>query len=445
MQSAVVLGAGLAGLTAAIDLIDAGWQVTLVERRPFPGGRTFSYEGQDGEVLDNGQHVFLGCCMAYLALLDKLGQREKAFLQPRLDVRVIDDQLGPAILEAAPLPAPLHLLPSFLRLPYLSLPEKLAALRALVIIRVRELPEDETFMAWLARHGQSRNAIERLWNLLIVPTCNATADRVSARMGGFIFREGLLRTSWGGRIGYARVGLSEIVPDAAVAYLRERGAQLRFNTGVREVCTTQAGVTSLLTSQGDKLEASVFVLGVTPDELARLLPTAWTERAARLPYAPIIGVNLWYDSPVFEGDVLATIVNGQGYWLFDRTRILGLAGPDHHIAVSISAADSHLDTSKDELAQEVAALLSRVLPGARQAKLQRSSVNKVPRATFVPGPGIQRDRLGETTPLANLFLAGAWTDTGWPDTMESAVRSGHKAAIVALRSAAAHDIQESSH
>src|SRR5438309_2519548 len=215
-KTALVIGAGLAGLTAAIDLIDAGWSVTLVERRPFAGGRTFSFTTEAGDVLDNGQHVFLGCCTTYIGLLRKLGTFDKAFLQERLDVRILDAQDGPARLREVPLPAPFHLLPSFLAFPYLTLPEKISALKLLLTMRLREPPDDETFASWLSRNGQTHNAIRRFWNLIIIPTCNAPAERVSAAIGGFVFREGLLRTRRGGRLGYPRVGLSQIIPEQAV-------------------------------------------------------------------------------------------------------------------------------------------------------------------------------------------------------------------------------------
>ena len=425
-KRALVIGAGLAGLTAAIHLVDAGLEVTLVERRPFPGGRTFSFTNEAGDLLDNGQHVFLGCCTAYLELLAKLGQRDKAFLQERLDVRIVDAADGPARLREASLPAPFHLLPSFLTLPYLSWGEKVAALGALLTLRLRDLPEDESFGEWLARHGQTPNAIQRFWNLIVIPTCNAPAERVSAAQGAFVFREGLLRTRWGGRLGYSRLGLSQIVPEPAVAYLRARDAELRLGVAVRHV-----GERGARTVQGELLQADAYVVAVPSDELARLVPDRWAQPAAGLESAPIVGVNLWYDRPIFDGEIIAAIVDGEAHWLFDRTRILGLPGCDHHIAVSMSAAEAVIETPRSELAGKVAAKLAKALPAAAEATLVRSSVEKVRSATFVPGPGSASARLGNRTPLANLFLAGAWTDTGWPDTMESAVRSGHAAARLA--------------
>jgi hydroxysqualene dehydroxylase len=430
-----VVGAGLAGLTAALDLVDAGFRVTLLERRPFAGGRTFSFTTDAGDVLDNGQHVFLGCCTAYIELLARLGRRDKAFFQNRLDIRIVDALDGPARLREARLPAPLHLLPSFLRLPYLSAAEKLAAARLLLAIRLRNLPEDESFGAWLSRHGQSRNAIQRFWDLITIPTCNAPSARVSAAMGGFVFREGLLRTRQGGRIGYPRTDLSQIVPERAVAYLEERGAELRFGTTIKQLDSD-----GLETIQGERLTADTYVLAVPAHELAGMVQEPWAQPAAELEQAPIVGINLWYDQPIFDGEMLATIVDGEAFWLFDRSRILGLPGPEHHIAVSISAADAVIERPRSEIAGEVAAKLSKALPAARQAKLLRSTVEKVRRATFVPGPGGDRARLGAETPWPNVSLAGSWTATGWPDTMESAVRSGHRAALLAQ-----HFVQEALH
>lgn len=421
-----MIGAGLAGLAAAIDLLDAGAEVTLVERRPFAGGRTFSFRTAAGDLLDNGQHVFLGCCTAYRDLLRRLGQQDKAFLEERLDVRVVDAQDGPARLREVPLPAPLHLLPSFLCFPYLSFGEKVAALRALLKISRTMLPEHEAFADWLVRHGQSANAIQRFWNLIVIPTCNAPAAAVSAAQGGFVFHEGLLRTRWGGRVGYPRVGLSQIVPDKAVEYLAQGGARLRFGTSVQTL--KDVGAT---TSQGECLRADAYVLAVPSYELAQLIRAPWAAPAAALRWSPIVGMNLWYDRPIFDGELLAAIVDGEAFWLFDRTRILGLPGPEHHVAVSISAADAVIETPRSELAAQVAAKLAKALPAVAHATLVRSSVEKVRSATFVPAEGSRQSRLGPRTPLPGVFLAGAWTDTGWPDTMEGAVRSGHAAARLA--------------
>ncbi|MBV8085491.1 MAG: FAD-dependent oxidoreductase, partial [Chloroflexi bacterium] len=374
-----------------MDLVDAGWQVTLLERRPFAGGRTFSFTNAQGDALDNGQHVFLGCCTAYLELLERLGQRDQAFLQDRLDVRVVDAELGPARLFEAPLPAPLHLLPAFVRFPYLNALEKARAAQALLEMRVRDLPESQTFAGWLRERRHSDNAIRRLWDLIIIPTCNAPSERVSARQAGFVFREGLLRTRWGGRIGYPRVGLSHIVPEAAVAYLRSRGASLRFGAAGARFDPPRG----LVFTSGERLAADTYIVALPPDETSELLPAHWPKPA--LDSAPIVGVNLWYDRPLFEGEVLAVIVDVEAHWVFDRTRILGEATAGHHIAVSMSAAEAFMDVPREDIAARIHAKLARALPAARQATLLRSTVEKVRSATFVPSPGAAISRLPTRT------------------------------------------------
>jgi hydroxysqualene dehydroxylase len=283
-------------------------------------------------------------------------------------------------------------------------------------MRFADLPGDESFEVWLRRHGQTQNAIQRLWNLIIIPTCNAPADRISAAMGGFVFSQGLLRTRWGGRLGYPRVGLSDIVPGPAVSYLEQHGAAVRFGAAIVSLNSGAA-----VTSTGERVQTDAYVAAVPAGELGALVPEPWAQ--IDLEEAPIVGINLWYDRPLFDGEVLAAIVDGEVFWLFDRTRILGKPGPEHHIAASISAAEASMDVPRHELADGVAARLAKVLPGP---VLNRRHVEKVRAATFVPAPGARRPPT--RTPIPNLFLAGSWTDTGWPDTMESAVRSGHQAA-----------------
>ena len=428
-RSCVIAGAGLAGLTAAIDLVDAGWRVTLVERRPFAGGRTFSFEDAQRHLLDNGQHVFLGCCTAYLALLAKLGQLAKVKLQSTLAVSIQSGSRR-ATLREAPLPAPLHLLPSLLRFPLLTPFEKTSAAAAMLAIRRGGLPEDATFATWLRQRRQSENALRVLWDLITIPTCNAPAERISAAMGGFVFREGLLTHRPAARIGYARTGLSEIVPNVALQYLRGRGAGIRFCTGV----SGRDGHV-LLSSKGERLVADATILALPAPETAALVDQAWAR--FQLGHAPIVGINFWLDRPVLAGDFMAVVEGDEAFWLFDRTKILGLPGPEHHVAVSISAAERYMDTPRSELPGVIAAKLGKALG---QAVILQASVEKVRAATFVPAPGSTRERPGPVTPIPGLFLAGAWTNTGWPDTMESAVRSGHAAA-----QSAQHAIQEASH
>ena len=214
-----VAGGGLAGITAACELADAGVRVKLIEKRPFLGGRSYSYEA-DGVEVDNGQHVFLGCCTAYIALLERLGVRDGVHLQRRFRVPVIDRIRGESVLQSASLPPPAHLMPSLLRFKSLSLREKALATFAFAQMRSTDLarhPEldDITFEQWLLDRRQSRNAINSLWNLIVQPTLNDHASRVSAALALMVFQEGFLRTSDGANVGWAKMGLSSLLAGAA--------------------------------------------------------------------------------------------------------------------------------------------------------------------------------------------------------------------------------------
>ena len=228
----VVCGGGLAGVAAACEAALLGADVTLVERRPFLGGKAFSFtDPEAGVEVDNGQHVYLGCCTAYIALLRLLGTLGLTELQPLLDAPVRDRAGRTGALRASRLPAPAHLGPSFLAYPHLSAREKAVAGRALLALaavatRPPDGLDDVPFADWLADHGQSPGAIARFWDLIVLPTCNDRSDRVSAALAAFVFHEGFFRTRTGSAIGWARVGLTELVDPAARRFLEARGGRV---------------------------------------------------------------------------------------------------------------------------------------------------------------------------------------------------------------------------
>ncbi len=237
----VVCGGGLAGIAAACEAAGRGALVTLVERRPFLGGKAFSFvDPSSGREVDNGQHVFLGCCTAYIGLLRLLGTLRHTTLQARLDTPVRDRQGRQGRLRAAPLPAPLHLGPSFAAYPLLSARERIAALRALAALaslgsHAREALDGRSFADWLRERGQGEGAIARFWDLIVLPTCNDRSDRVSAALAAFVFQEGFLRSTGGSAIGWSRVGLTRLVNPAARAFLEARGGRVVTGRAVDRV------------------------------------------------------------------------------------------------------------------------------------------------------------------------------------------------------------------
>lgn len=415
-------------MAAAAEAALLGAQVTLVERRPFLGGRAFSYRNGHGDDIDNGQHVFLGCCTAYRAFITLIGADHRVVMQPALDaeVRMRDGTVGR--LSASSLPAPLHLAPSFSRYPFLSAREKAAVTRALVALgaltetRRQEL-DHVTFGDWLRDHGQSDRAIDRFWDLIILPTCNDRSDRVSAAIGAFVYREGILRSRAASAIGWARVGLTTLVDGPFRSFLARFGGEVRTGVGV-----VSATPESVVLTDGTRLAAESVVVALPPDRAESVAPDAI--RNPGLGTSPIVNVHAWFDRPIMAAP-FAAIVDGMSQWVFNRSA-MDLAEPPrsdrHHVVVSMSGAHDEIAMDKDAIIRRVVEELRDSLPDARSAELRDALCIKEPDATFGVGPGQAMLRPGPRSAVPGITIAGTWTDTQWPATMEGAVRSGVTAA-----------------
>jgi squalene-associated FAD-dependent desaturase len=425
----VVCGGGLAGVAAACEAAGLGAEVTLVERRPFLGGKAFSFvEPGTGREVDNGQHVFLGCCRAYVALLRLLGTERLTTLQRRLRAPVRDREGREGVLAAVPAPAPLHMAPALAAYPFLGPREKASAAR--LLLELGRLSQDElaaldrrSFADVLREGGQGERAIARFWDLIVLPTCNDRSERVSAALAAFVFREGFLRTAGGSAIGYARVGLTRLVDPAARDFLAARGGRVLSG---RAVAAAEPGEVRL--TDGTVLPADGVVLALPPRRAREVAPAALPEDPG-LGVSPIVNVHVWYDRPVMERPFTA-VLDSPAQWVFDRTAMAG-GGGGSHLAVSISGAHEEAAVPRGELAERLVAELAQVLPAARRARVLATAVVKEPEATFAAAPGSGSRRPGPATALPGVALAGAWTDTGWPATMEGAVRSGIRAARAA--------------
>jgi squalene-associated FAD-dependent desaturase len=439
--SVTVAGGGLAGISAACDLAEAGLKVTLVEKRPFLGGRAYSYLDKRSRVeVDNGQHVFLGCCTGYIGLLKRLGVWHKAYLQRRLHVRVIDKVWGESALRSERLPPPLHLLPSLLRFRSLSPAEKARA--AYAMARIRSLdrsahPEldDVTFADWLRAHGQTENAVRGFWNLIVLPTLNGDITTVSADLALMVFQEGFLRDRDGANVGWSRVGLSALLAEAAREYIESRGGQVLLDSAISGV-----GVEEGRAVAGGPVEPSDYlVLAADPRSLTALLPKTLREepffaRIEAIATSPIVNVHLWYDRPVTEIE-FAAFLNTPLQWVFNKSKLWGEEGDGQYLDISLSGADEFVDLPAREIIELFGREMQSLFPAARTAQIKRALVVKQRDATFAARPGVGRLRPAQRTPVGNLFLAGDWTATGWPATMESAVRSGRLAALEVLKAA----------
>jgi hydroxysqualene dehydroxylase len=415
----VVVGGGLAGIAAALELADGGAEVVLLEARPRLGGATFSVE-REGLWLDNGQHVFLRCCTEYLALLRRLGTADQVVLQRRLDIPVLSPDGRHAHLRRSGLPAPLHLAGAIARYRFLSPVERLRVLpaaRALAKIDLDDPALDtRTFGAWLAEHGQSSRAVEALWNLITLPAVNLPAGEASLALGAMVFKVGLLEEAPAADIGYAAVPLQRLHGDAAEHALAAAGVEVRAKTRIGSL---------------RELEADAVVLAVPHDEAATLAPGL--ESVRRLGFSPILNVHVVYNRRVSEYDFAAGL-GTPAQFVFDRTASSGLER-GQYLAVSISGASGYTGRSLDQLRAEFLPALAQLFPPARDARVERFFVTREPEATFRGAPGTRALRPGPHTEVDGLYLAGAWTDTGWPATMEGAVRSGLAAARAALEGA----------
>ncbi|MFF2210950.1 hydroxysqualene dehydroxylase HpnE [Streptomyces antibioticus] len=438
-RTAVVVGGGLAGVTAALALADAGVRVTLLEGRPRLGGLAFSF--QRGELtVDNGQHVYLRCCTAYRWFLDRIEGSALAPLQPRLDVPVVDvdrpegRRLGR--LRRDPLPVPLHLGRGLATYPHLSLADRARVGRAALALKALDLTDpaldDQDFGSWLTAHGQSARAVEALWDLVGVATLNAVAGDSSLALAAMVFKTGLLSDPGAADIGWAHVPLGELHDRLARKALDSAGVRTETRTRVTSLSRTDNGCWNVQVP-GETLTADAVVLAVPQRETYDLLPAGALDAPERLldiGTAPILNVHVVYDRPVLRAPFLAAL-GTPVQWVFDRTAASGLR-EGQYLAVSQSAAQDEIDLPVADLRARYLPELRKLVPGTRDAEVRDFFVTRERTATFAPTPGVGRLRPGARTRAPGLYLAGAWTATGWPATMESAVRSGVSAADAAL-------------
>jgi squalene-associated FAD-dependent desaturase len=437
VTNAVVVGGGLAGITAALELADAGARVTLLETRSRLGGATFSVE-RDGLWIDNGQHVFLRCCVEYRNLLDRLGVSSQTVLQERLAIPVLRSGRAVAWLRRSDLPAPLHLGAALARFGPLSAAERLRVGRAVRALRGLSLDDpsldERTFADFLAEHGQSPRAISGLWDLITLPTVNLPAAEASLALAAKVFKTGVLEETDAADVGYPVVPLQQLHGAAAERALAAAGVEVCRGTRARSLSPAPRG--TAVAWDGGVLEAETVVLAVPHDDAGALLgdgALAPGTDPSRLGVSPIVNLHVVYDRPV-SSFPFAAALETPVQWVFDRTGSAGLA-EGQYLAVSLSGAAAYLDRTVEDLQREFVPALEALFPAARNARLVSFFVTREPRATFRGVPGTAAHRPGPRTRRPGVYLAGAWTDTGWPATMEGAVRSGRAAARTALADA----------
>ena len=436
-ERAVVVGGGLAGITAALALRETGADVTVFESRPRLGGATCSFQRGD-LVVDNGQHVFLRCCTAYRGLLDRLGVAGKTRIQDRFDVTVLTPGGRGGRLRRAALPGPLHLLPALARYELLSPADRLRAVRAsLALRRVDTARDAERLGDWLAAHGQREWARRALWELFIVAALNIGVDEAVLGSAAMVCRTALLGRHDAADIGVPGVPLGELHGAAAAPLI----GTVHLKSKVEAIEPRPApGQGFDVVVDGSRVPADVVIVAVPHEIAADLVPeraVPGRDRWRGLGASPIVNVHVVYDRTVMDLP-FAAAVDSPVQWVFDRTGVSGL-DRGQYLASSVSAAAEWIDTPTEKVRATFVPALERLFPAARRARITDFFVTRERRATFRQTPGSGALRPAAATRLPGLFLAGAWTDTGWPDTMEGAVRSGLNAARLA-RTAAAGDV-----
>jgi hydroxysqualene dehydroxylase len=461
----VVIGGGVAGIAAALDCADAGAQVTLLEVRPRLGGAAYSFE-RDGLWLDNGQHVFLRCYSAYRGLLARLGSRSTVAIQRRFEIPVLRPGGGCVVLRRNSLPAPLHLAGALLRYSYLSPRERLRAARAaLALARLtpalaaaRERAERLSFGGWLCEHGQDERALALLWDLIALPALNVPAMQGSLALGAFTLQEGLLRRADAGDIGFHLRPFGEVLAAPAERELPAAGVRVLLGARAQTVTrarahagregdddvAARAGANAdrgsalvVAVERGQELSADAVICAVQHTRAAALLEpllgATETGRWLRLGDSPIVNVHVLYDRRVCELSFAAGVQTPVQY-VFDRSEAVGLPrGDGQCLAVSLSGAERDMQVDGQALRGRYLEALAELFPAARRARVRAVYISREHAATFRATPGVDELRPSARTAVPGLVLAGAWTRTGWPATLEGAVRSGHAAADLALR------------
>lgn len=437
----VVIGGGLAGLAATCALAERGLRVTLLESRPRLGGRATSFVDQHtGELIDNCQHVAMQCCTNYLDFCRRTGLADRLAPQPRL--HFIGDDCRPRDFSAVRLPAPLHLLPALRQLPDLTGTDRRQLSRAVrALCRTREF-SDGPFSEWLRQQGQSPALCERFWQVILVSALSETLDRIDFGHARKVIVDGFLANREAWTVVIPTVPLHDLYGQQLSEWFGRRQVDVRLSTSVRQLVVADGRVVAAELRTGERVTADAFVLAVPWHRFAGLAPAEVAAHkdfaaVARIPSAPITGVHLWFDRPIMELPH-AVLVNRLSQWVFNRQKLwtggrtLSDAGR-HYYQVVISASRAVQGVPHSTILERVTDELADIWPAAASARRVHGRVVVEHRAVFSVKPGIDALRPPQATALPNLQVAGDWTRTDWPATMEGAVRSGYLAAANLLR------------
>ena len=436
-----IAGGGLAGLAAACALADSGFRVTLLERRPYLGGRASSYEHPGtGEVIDNCQHVLFRVCTNLIEFYCRIGVEDK--IRWYDEMTFIEPGGRTSVMHASPLPAPLHTAPSFLRFPFLDVKDKFAISRAIAALTLtQQLDTGKSFLDFCRDHGQTENAIERFWKPILVSALSEDLDLISISYAAQVVRESM-KSPAARHMGVPMLPLTELY-NRAGDYIRARNGQIQFRTSLKTFSADESQIK--IHGAGREESFDYLIVSLPFDAIERVLPETpaaapLREKLTHFEPCPITGIHLWFDRQISDLDH-AVLLDRTIQWMFHKSRLLAVQGAANaessgsYIELVVSASKYLIEKSRAEIVDLVLAEVREFFPAARAANLVKSTVIKEVHATYSPRPGIDAYRPPQATAWPRVFLAGDWTVTGWPATMEGAVRSGYLAAEALLHAA----------
>ncbi|MGY8880527.1 MAG: hydroxysqualene dehydroxylase HpnE [Dehalococcoidia bacterium] len=437
-RTVLIIGGGIAGLATAVRLIQIGIKPIVLEKRPFLGGRAYSFTDSDtGTEIDNGQHVFIGACDQFQQYIADIGASDQIRLEKRIGFPVLKHGKI-SWIKARKLPGPLANLSALLGYKHVSLVGKFRILWGLLSIKMTRLgvtsPHDLfSFDDWLRDHGQTDETIRNFWNLIILPSLNDDIESVSAHTGIELFKIALLGSAKNPAMGIPLSGLSTLVGENAKKFIEGHGGEIRTGIDVQSLEIAKGRISGVRTAKDQLIEGEAIVSAVPASAMTPLLPSGSSELedfftpAESVRTAPIVAIHIWYDRPVMTDKFVATI-DSPLQWVFNETDLKSRDEIGQHIVISLSGAWKWQDKSKNQLREIFTEEMANTFPAAKDAYVEKFAVVKMLEATFQVAPNSRKQRLSQRTPLPGFYLAGDWTDTDWPSTMESAVRSGNLAA-----------------
>ncbi len=433
-KSVLVTGGGWAGISAAVDLADRGFKVTLLEQSTKLGGRASSFtDDKTGDTLDNGQHLFMGCYTSTIRLLRKLGTLNLLKFQKGLQVEFVDQAAQFYALKCLPLPAPLHLFSGILRLGTLSPSEKLKMVRVWRALRKGSAP-GKTVTEWLTALGQSEKSQRHLWDLITLATLNEQPNLAEADALITVLKEAFFSSPEKSQMAMSTVGLSDLCGPPAEKFIQSRGGSVQTNKLVKRIQAVGDQVRGIVMRDGSTLVADYYISAVPFFVLKNLLPgeqsrSEFFAGLHQLKSSMILSISLWFDRRVIDKDFVG-MLDTKTHWLFNKGRLLGRSKEGDYLALVISGAQEHAEKTNEQILELCLGELRKAFPSCANATLKHSLVVREKNATLSPRPGYNQWRPSQRTPLHNFFLAGDWTATGLPATIESAVLSGAKAAAL---------------